>query len=55
MKNGSAQYCLIMFEKWKSVIVNGNYVCVILMDLPIIFDTINHELPMAKLEAHGPT
>ena len=44
---------LTMFEKWKSGIDNGAYVSVLFMDLSKAFDTINHDLMLAKLKAYG--
>ena len=40
-------------EKWKKVIDNAGYTGAILMDLSQAFDTINHELVIAKLHAYG--
>ena len=51
----NAQYALTaMIEKWKKVLdKNGGIAGAILMDLSKAFDTINHELLIAKLEAYG--
>ena len=42
-----------MLEKYKRGIDNGNYVSVLFTDLSRAFDTINHDLILAKLKAYG--
>ena len=42
-----------LIEKWKKIIDNKGYGAAILMDLSKAFDTINHELLIAKLHAYG--
>ena len=42
-----------LIEKWKQIIDNKGYGAAILMDLSKAFDTINHELLIAKLHAYG--
>ena len=41
-----------MLEKWKASLDKGDYVGIIFMDLSKTFDTINHDLLLAKLKAH---
>ena len=53
-KGYNAQYALIaMIEKWKKSLDNKGLAGGILMDLSKAFDTINHELLVAKLSAYG--
>ena len=42
-----------MLEKCKRGIDNGTYVSALFMDLPKVFETINHDLLLAKLKAYG--
>ena len=42
-----------MLEKWKRGIDNGVYVSALFVDLSKTFDTINHDLMLAKLKAYG--
>ena len=42
-----------MIEGWKNNLDKRNKIAVILMDLSKAFDTINHSLLLAKLEAYG--
>ena len=42
-----------MLEKWKNTLEKGKHVGAVFMDLSKAFDTINHDLLKAKLEAHG--
>ena len=50
----STQTALIsMLEKWKNILDIKGYSGAILMDLSKAFDTINHELLLAKLHAYG--
>ena len=53
-KNYSTQHCLMsMLEMWKNTLHKGGYVSAIFMDLSKTFDTLNHNLLIAKLEAYG--
>ena len=53
-KGFSTQHALIaLIEKWKVSLDNKGFAGAILMDLSKAFDTINHELLIAKLHAYG--
>ena len=53
-KGYSAQYALLgLIEKWEKMIDNHGYSGAVLMDLSKAFDTINHELLLAKLYSYG--
>ena len=53
-KNHSTQHCLVnMLEKWKNTLDKGGFVCAIFMNLSKVFDTMNHDLLIAKLGAYG--
>ena len=53
-KNCNTQYCLTyMLEKWKNTLEEGKHVGAVFMYLSKPFDTINHDLLIAKLEAYG--
>ena len=53
-KGFNCQYALLaMVEKWKLSLDNHGFAGGILMDLSKAFDTINHQLLIAKLNAYG--
>ena len=53
-KGYSCQYALLaMVENWKMSLDNAGHAGGILMDLSKAFDTINHNLLIAKLHAYG--
>ena len=53
-KGYNAQYALVsLIENWKKSLDKGGYAGAILMDLNKAFDTINHDLLIAKLHAYG--
>ena len=53
-KGFSTQEALLtLIEKWKKSLDKGGYSGAILMDLSKAFDTIDHELLLAKLHTYG--
>ena len=44
---------LSLIEKWKSILAKKSFSGAVLMDLSKVFDAINHELLIAKLDAYG--
>ena len=56
IKGYNTQYALmVLLEKWKQSLDNHGYVGAVSMDLSKAFDTINHELLIAKPHAYGLT
>ena len=51
--HGTQHSLLTMLEKWKRGIDNGANVPALFMELSNAFDTINHDLMLAKLKAYG--
>ena len=53
-KGFSTQYALLtLIERWKFCLDKQGFAGALLMDLSKAFDTINHELHIAKLRAYG--
>ena len=53
-KGYSSQYALLaMIERWKLSLDNNSFAGGVLMDLSKAFDTINHQVLVAKLYAYG--
>ena len=53
-KGYNSQYALIsLVEKWKKSLDKHGYAAAMLMDLSKAFDSLNHELLIAKLHAYG--
>ena len=51
--HGTQNSLLTMLGKWKRGIDNGSCASALFMDLLKAFDTINHDLNLAKLKAYG--
>ena len=53
-KRNSTQYALLnLIESWKKYRDNNGYPAAVLIDLSKTFNTINHDLVLAKLNAYG--
>ena len=53
-KGFSTQQCLLaMLEKWKRSVDNSKMIGALLTDLSKVFDCLDHELLIAKLNAYG--
>ena len=51
--HGTQNSLVVMLEQWKRALDKGEYISPLFMDLSNAFDTINHDLLIAKLKADG--
>ena len=52
-KYGTQHALLLMIEKWRKSLDNGDIFCAVLTDLSKAFDCLPHDLIIAKLKAYG--
>ena len=53
-KSHGSQHCLVkMLENWKNALDKSESVCALFVNLSKAFDTINHDLLLAKQKAYG--